>query len=222
MTFSIVPPATSVIHVCHNQHLNEARPKRCRCRKRIKLVDATIMVEKGFAQWLITSQIVLTGKEVCHLCLNEKIKKNCQHCAGTGEVEKSYPVNTYSSDIVLVTTGSTDDDGKTTYKPVLAPKTPRVATIEKAHIERAYVQNNKEEIERIEAYGLSTLETRIESGIGTEPDDDSETWSGRNFDHGRSPYARISDERTNGGNVGSRITKGFKAMDPYEEDEDYS
>jgi hypothetical protein len=214
------PVIQSTVHLCFNQHLNEKMPQHCRCRKRVKIADATQMVEKGFAQWIITSQVILTGKEICHMCLDDKTKKNCQHCKGTGEVEKSYPVNTYGNDVVLVATG-TEHDGRMVYRSVLAKQTPRVATIEKAHIERAYVQNNKEEQERIEAYGLMTLETRIEMGIGTEPSDHPDLWSGRKFDIGRSPYARISDERTNGGNIGSRISKGFRTTNPYEEDKEY-
>jgi hypothetical protein len=212
----------SLVHVCHQAHLGEAKPLKCRCRKRLSLASATALVEKGEAQWLVLSQTSAIYKETCRICLDDKIKKGCQHCGGTGQVEASRQVKLFGTDIVLVTVGSVNDDGALVYRPVLALKTPRTATIEKSHIEKAYLQGNKDEALRIEAYGLSTLQARIDAGIGTEPDDDSQTWSGRNFDHGRSPYARISDERTNGGNVGSRITKGFKAMDPYEEDEDYS
>jgi len=177
------------------------------------------MVEKGFAQWIILTQTTLTGKEICHLCLDEKVKKNCQHCKGTGEVEKSYVVNTYGGDIVLVATGS-EHEGKTTYRSVLAKKTPRVATIEKAHIERAYVQNDKEEQERIEAYGLMTLESRISMKIGVEPPDDLATGTGRKYDTGRSPFARISDERTSLGigKFGIRISEAVKIMYPNLED----
>jgi hypothetical protein len=172
------------------------------------------MVEKGFAQWLILGQTTVTGKEICSICLDDKIKKGCQHCRGTGQVEKSYPINTYGSDIVLVTTGSLDDDEQMVYKPILAQKTPRVATIEKAHIERAYVQNDKDEQERIEFYGLMTLESRIEMGIGVEPSDDPETGTGRKYDTGRSPFARISDERTSLGlgKIGARIVEGYKTI----------
>jgi hypothetical protein len=211
---------SSTIHTCHNQHLNEEMPEHCRCRKRIALAEAAEMVASGFAQWLIISQVILTGKEICPVCLDDDFRKNCLNCKRTGEVEKSYPVNTYSNDIVLVAVG-TEHDGKIIYKSVLAKQTPRVATIEKAHIERAYVQNDAAEQARIEAYGLMTLKARIEMGINPEPDDNPEEWDGRNFDRGRSPYARISDERTNSRSVGSRISEGFKTMDPYEHDKDY-
>lgn len=178
----------------------------------MSLAEATEMVAKGFAQWIILSQTVITGKEICPICLNEAVRKNCQNCKGLGEIEKSYPTNTYGSDIVLVTTGSEDDDGKMVYRPVTAKQTPRVATIERPHIERAYVQNDKDEQERIEAYGLMTLEARIEMGIGIEPPDDLTTGTGRRYDTGRSPFARISDERTTlgVGKIGLRITEGYK------------
>jgi hypothetical protein len=99
------------------------------------------------------------------------------------------------------------------YKPVKALKTPRVATIEKAHIYRAYVDGDKEEAERIEAYGLMTLEARIEMGIKPEPADDPKTGTGRNYDTGRSPFARIADERTSIGGIGKRIGEGFRIAD---------
>ncbi len=222
MTLSVVssgtqPTDSSVVHICFSQHLGETKPETCSCRKRIKLTEAAEMVAAGFAQWLIISQITLTGKEICPICLNDKVKKNCQHCAGAGEIEKSYPISTLSNDIVLVSVG-TEHDGRMIYRSVLAKQTPRVATIEKAHIERAYVQNNADEQERIEAYGLMTLEARIEMGINAEPDDNPEEWAGRNFDHGRSPYARISDERSSNGNIGSRIARGFRIMNADEDE----
>jgi hypothetical protein len=128
-------------------------------------------------------------------------------------VERVYANDTLSTDIVLVTAGSLDSDGVPVYKPVKALKTPRVATIERSHIEKAYLDGNKEEQERIEAYGLMTLQARIEMGIKPEPEDDPKTGTGRNYDRGRSPFARIADERTNIGGVGKRIGEGFRVMD---------
>jgi hypothetical protein len=209
------------VHACFAQNLNETKPEKCRCRQRLSLAEATREVQNGFAEWLILTRKTVTQKEICPICLNGDAKKSCQHCTKTGEIDVTHFINTYSQDIVLVTTGSENESGATTYRHVLALKTPRVATIEKAHIERAYVHNNAEEQERIEAYGLQTLQTRIDAGIGDEPSDDAKTWLGRNFDQGRSPYARVSDERSGAKSYGNRLSEGFKNMNPYEEDPDY-
>jgi hypothetical protein len=203
----------STVHACYNQHLNESKPRRCRCREKVSLAEATCQVEKGFAQWVILSQTLTTVKEICPICVNEGLKKGCQNCKGTGEVERSHPYNVLGTDIVLVTAGTADNDGWVVYKPVKALKTPRVATIERAHIERAYADGDKEEQARIEVYGLMTLEARIEMGITAEPVDDPRTGTGRNCDYGRSPFARIADERTSIGGVGKRIGEGFRVMD---------
>jgi hypothetical protein len=200
-------------HSCFSQNLGETKPRRCRCRKRLSLAEATKQVERGFAQWLILSRTFTTVKEICIVCANEKFKKSCQNCHGTGEVEKSYPHDILGTDIVLVTTGALNDDGIPVYRSVKAKQTPRVATIEKSHIEKAYLEGNKEETERIEIYGLMILEARIEMGIKPEPADDPRTGTGRHCDYGRSPFVRIADERTSIGGVGKRIGEGFAAMD---------
>lgn len=203
----------SVEHACYSPHLGEQKPRRCRCRKRISLLDATKMVEKGFAQWVILSRNLIKTIEICPICQNDALKKGCQNCKGTGEVERVYPNDILGTDIVLVTAGSPDSEGKTVYRPVKSLKTPRVATIERSHIEKAYLDGNKEEQDRIEAYGLMTLEARIEMGIKPEPADDPKTGTGRSFDRGRSPFARIADERTSIGGVGKRIGEGFRIAD---------
>jgi hypothetical protein len=205
----------SLVHVCFNQHLSEKKPKRCNCRKRISLTEATQQVEKGFAQWLILNEYTTIGSEICPICQNGDTKKNCQHCKTTGEVEKAYPVRVLGTDIVEVTAGCLDEENRIVYRSVKAKKTPRVATIEKAHIYRAFVDLDKEEQERIEAYGLMILESRIEMGIGVEPPNDLKNGTGRLYDYGRSPFARIADERTSlgAGKVGARICEGYVQND---------
>ena len=203
----------STTHSCYSQHLNEKKPKRCRCRKKLTLSEATREVEKGVAQWVVISQSTVTVKEICPICANEGLRKGCDTCRGTGEVERDYQHAVYGTDIVLVTTGSLNDDGLMVHRSVKALKTPRVATIEEEHITRAYVMGYQEERDRIEEYGLMTLEARTEMKIGVEPPDDPETGTGRNCDYGRSPFARIADERTSIGTVGKRITEGFNSMD---------
>lgn len=204
----------STVHTCHNQHLGENKPLRCTCRKKISLAEATKQVEKGFAQWIIKSQTTTTTKEICLICSNGETKKSCQNCKKSGLVEVSHQVKSFGTDIVLVTAGTADEKGNLVYKPVLALKTPRVATIEAPHIIRAYVYNVIEEQERVEIYGLLTLQARIEMGIGVEPPDDPKTGTGRNCDYGRSPFARISDERTSLGigKIGARISEGYKQI----------
>ncbi len=213
---------SSKVHVCHQAHLGENKPKRCNCRKRISLAEATQRVEQGFAAWLVLSEHTAISKEICPICQAGDIKKSCQHCKTTGEVERAHPVRVLGTDIVEVTAGSLDEDNQLVYRSVKAKQTPRVATIEKAHICRAYIDKDKSEQERIEAYGLMTLEARIEMGIGIEPADDPKTGIGRKYDCGRSPYARISDERTKlgVGKIGSRITEGYKQMSESEDGEE--
>ena len=215
------PKKSSLVHACFSQNLNEQKPKKCHCRQRMSLSEATEEVSRGSAEWLILTSKTHTDRQICPICLNAETKKTCQNCAQTGEIDEIHLVNAYSSDIVLVSVGSLNASGTTTYRHALALKTPRVATIEKAHIERAYVYNNQEEQERIEAYGMDTLQTRIDMGITDEPEGDAKTWTGRIFDYGRSPYARISDERSNAKGYGSRLTRAAKIMNPYEEDADY-
>lgn len=178
------------------------------------------MVEKGSAEWSVLSTTLVTGIETCPICQNGDTKKSCQHCRGAGEIEKTYPIVKHGTDIVLVTTGSPDDKGFLVYKPVLSKQTPRTATIEKSHIERAYVEGNADEAERIEFYGLMILQARIDMGIGVEPADDPKTGTGRGCDYGRSPFARISDERTSLGigKMGARINEGYKNMYPDEKE----
>lgn len=78
-------------------------------------------------------------------------------------------------------------------------RTPRGATIEKAHIERAYLfGGNPDERLRIEIYGLLTLLARVSVGktyvaLKAEPE------GGRENDWGRSVFASSTDERTPGG-----------------------
>lgn len=201
-------------HSCFSQNLNEKKPLKCTCRKRISLADATKKVERGFAEWLILSITFVTGLETCPICQNGDTKKSCQHCKGLGEIEKTYPIKKHGNDIVLTTTGSADDKGFLVFKPVLSKQTPRVATIEEEHIYRAFCSNNADEQARIEEYGLMILQSRIDMGIGVEPPDDPKTGTGRNRDYGRSPFARISDERTSLGigKIGARITEGYKQI----------
>jgi hypothetical protein len=78
-------------------------------------------------------------------------------------------------------------------------QTPRGATIEKAHIERAYAfGGDEEERERIEEYGILTLLARVRIGryfVNLKP----EPAGGRANDWGRPIFAKVTEERTEGG-----------------------
>ena len=101
----------------------------------------------------------------------------------------------------------TDHKARKTVRSMIAKKTPRVATIEKAHIERAYVKGVKEEQQRIEYFKLTEFFTRMFVGllekhivaIGIEPEDNRELRTGRTYDYGWAPFSTIKDDRTEGG-----------------------
>jgi hypothetical protein len=212
----------SRVHVCYSQHLNEKGPKKkCRCREKISLTEATQRVRDGFAQWIILGKTIVEGKGICPICENGSLKKGCQSCKGSGEVTTYHEIKTESNNIVAVTSATPEPGRAPVYRPVLALKTPRVATIEKAHIHRAYLgtvahpNGDPEEQARIDAYGLSILETRIEMGIGVEPPDDPKTATGRKYDWGRASFASVPDSRTSlgTGKIGARIAEGFKMIE---------
>ena len=77
-------------------------------------------------------------------------------------------------------------------------KTPRSASIEKAHMERAYIDLDEEEAARIEEYGLITVLSRVRIGryyatMKQEPD------GGRRHDYGRPILYMPDNDRTPGG-----------------------
>src|ERR1700674_1691265 len=198
----------SRVHVCFQQSLNESRPKKkCKCRKKVSISEATRLVEQGTAQWLILDRYTVIDKEVCPICSGGSLKKGCQNCGGSGKIETQNQVEVLGNDIVLATAASQEKNRPPVYRSVLALKTPRVATVERSHIEKAYLDGNKDEADRIEAYGMMILEARIEMGIGVEPPDNPETGTGRRYDYGRTPFARISDERTGIGKTGAKIVE---------------
>lgn len=84
-------------------------------------------------------------------------------------------------------------------------KTPRGATIEKAHIERAYVDGDAEEQRRIETYGLLTLLTRLSCGKTLKRHEIEPP--GRETDWGRPILTFFNDDRVRGVFVSSRRTE---------------
>src|ERR1035437_4208626 len=116
------------VHYCFSQHLNEAMPprkrvekrsknkggcncKRCKCREEVSLVRAKQLVESGAAEWLVIGINRVRFKDICPICLNDKLlKKSCSICGKTGEVMKTVFSPIRSNDIVMVTTGSGEPD----------------------------------------------------------------------------------------------------------------
>lgn len=185
----------SRVHHCISQEmvaqgLEEPPAKKCKCRKFIPYKKADGLVKAGSARWIVTARERGTREEACPLCNGEKEVKNCAACNGLGKQTTAAVWDTYNYDIVLVSQASADLKEKK-YRPALAMKTPRVATIESEHIERAFVEGNKDAQDRIEEYGMLILDARTYIGkdrifaIGVEPLDDPKTGTGRNYDFGR-------------------------------------
>lgn len=102
----------SLVHHCHSQNLNEPRPAKCRCRYRVTTEQAKKLVEEGLASYLIVDW-------------------------KTDSAGQSVPVTSWN-----LVWGSKQEDSVEDLEKVrsaFALKTPRVQTIEKAHMERAYV-----------------------------------------------------------------------------------
>ena len=160
----------SKVHYCFSQHLNESLPprkclgacaknkrrcscKRCKCREEVSLSRAHQLVKSGVAQWVLLKKEPVEIKKICPICTNDELlKKSCLLCRKTGEVVTTEYVQHQSNDIVMVTTGS-GDENEQVFRSVMSKQTPRVATIEEAHIIRAYVNGYPEDRERIEVYG---------------------------------------------------------------------
>lgn len=106
------------------ESLGETRPARCRCSFRVTSAEAEALVENGIAQYLITEWRFNADKRVFFPAPNPNLVWGGKQAEDLGLVRASF-----------------------------AAKTPRVQTIEKAHIERAYVDGKQEDIERIEEWG---------------------------------------------------------------------
>ena len=183
------------VHTCKSreyvaQGIDDPPADRCRCRKTISKEKAKQKVDEGEARFVVLSRTHEPAEVPCPLCNADLEVKNCANCHGTGRVEIDNVRQEYGDDIVLVSRSAVDKKEKK-YRPALAMKTPRVATIEKNHIELAYVYEVKEAQERIEEYGRLILDARMFVGknripiIGVEPEDDPNTGQGRQFDYGR-------------------------------------
>jgi hypothetical protein len=173
-----------------SQGLEEPPANKCNCRKFISYKKADEKVKNGEARWVVTARERGTQEEICSLCNGDPEVKNCAKCEGNGKYLVPAVWDTYNNDIALTSQSSYDKKEKK-YRPALAMKTPRVATIESEHIERAYVENVKEAKERIEEYGYLILDARAFIGpnripaIIPEPANNPKTGEGRDYDYGR-------------------------------------
>jgi len=166
--------------------------------------EAKELVDQGIACPVVLEWILTERDAPCKYC-NDETLKSCQVCGSTGIVKIPAADARYSvSEIVYV---SEDKDART-FRSGVAKKTPRVATIEKAHIERAYCSDaGEEERRRIELYSLTEFFTRMFLGklenlipaIQDEPANNPETRTGRDCDYGYAPFSLITEERTQGG-----------------------
>lgn len=106
------------------KQLGEIRPEKCRCSYRVTTLEAEALVKNGIADYLITDWRYNEEKKVFFPIEGPNLVWGGKQAENLGLVRSS-----------------------------LAAKTPRVQTIEKAHIERAFVDLREDEIERIEIWG---------------------------------------------------------------------
>lgn len=192
---------TSRVHHCISQEyvsqgIADPPAVKCRCRKFIPIAKATEMVKNGEARWVVTKRTPDYKEITCRLCKGDKTVKACASCKDTRVETVNKPYEEYSNDIVRVSRLAVNPKEKK-YRPALAMKTPRVATIESKHIVRAYVNDNEKEAEaakiRIEEYGALILKARIFVRTGKyptimmrfEPENNREKGEGRDYDYGR-------------------------------------
>lgn len=193
-----------LVHHCISQEmvaqgLEQPPAKKCNCRLMILRSTANEKVKNGEARWVVIKRERGVQDVPCRLCKGNPEIVNCANCKGKGTEPKHVVWDTFNErQIVLVSQASIDAKEKK-YRPALAMKTPRVATVESEHIERAYVDGNKEAQARIEEYGnliqwelqelgaqLNDRETGEEIIPGKpEPENNRNKGEGRDYDYGR-------------------------------------
>jgi RecJ-like exonuclease len=172
----------SKIHSCRGQEavvLEEKEPPapKCSCRLIINITEATAIVKRGEAKWIVVSRTRGVRDVICSHCKGGQDVKICAKCSGTGKQEESYTEDIPGTDIVYTSADSVDESERKKRK-WLAPKTPRVATIESEHIERAYVSGVKEAVERIEEYGMLIIKDRLRQlAVGVTNEEFEEAWA---------------------------------------------
>jgi hypothetical protein len=167
-----------LVHSCFQKKKKVLSPTKCRCRQYLSVMEAASLVNQGLAQYVIASEKIVESDEVCNVCAGiDNLKKTCTVCGGTGSVKHSKVFVIRGEDIIYISL-----DGKKNAKTTKVKKSP---TIEKAHIERAYVDGNITDQSRIESYGVSNKEFLISLISGFEPEDDASKGTGRRYDYGR-------------------------------------
>lgn len=181
------------VHTCIKQEkvvyglLEPDQAGKCPCRERVTLRKATQMVKDGEADWTVKSRTRGERMEECTLCGGAG-DKTCAKCKGVGKTLEAYVEDIPADDIIRISREAIADKKRSF---ALKNKTPRVATIEAEHIERAYVEGNRDAQLRIEEYGMLILDARTYQGpgrvlmIGIEPSNDQEKGTGRDYDYGR-------------------------------------
>jgi hypothetical protein len=178
----------SKVHDCVSQEmvaqgLEEPPAKKCRCRRKIEYKQADQMVKKGEARWVVVGRERGTQDQICTICGGDATIKNCANCGGKGKIVVAAVWETYNYDIVLVAQASFDLKEKK-YRPARAMKTPRVATIESEHIERAYVEGVPEAAARIEEYGMLIVKEQLRQlAVGLSNEEFDAAW--REYEDGK-------------------------------------
>lgn len=170
------------VHTC-NQRIQGDLSDKCRCRRFVTQHTASRLVDEGIAAYVVKSYKTIKEELKCPVCENiEDLKKSCSLCGKTGTVFDKKTIFEYGEDIYM--------------RPFL--RTPRTATIEKNHVEYAFIKLDKNARRRIELYhqldqlSMAKLGAELRDSNGEiliegtpEPKDDPKTATGRRYDYGR-------------------------------------
>ncbi len=192
------------------QGIEDPPAAKCRCRQSISKEKAKKKVDDGEARFVVLKRDYEQVEVPCPLCQADPEFKNCPNCNGTGRGKVDNVKEQLGDDIVLVSRAAKDKRERK-YRPALAMKTPRVATIESEHLELAFSgsvetkvvdgkkirvwanlqANAKAAQDRIEEYGRLILEARAYIGpdkipaIKPEPENNAKKGTGFDYDYGR-------------------------------------
>lgn len=171
---------------------NDILPAGCRCRLFVTLSRAQELINNGEAANVAVLRKVVPVEEPCTICGQDPVfVKSCTNCDKTGIVKSNDYRIIRGEDIVFVSN---------------LKKTPRTATIEKAHIERTFEGHRNEGV-RTDFYEILTVEFLNSLGATvyqngrvvedefidgklirkgkSEPTDDPQLHTGREYDYGR-------------------------------------
>lgn len=228
----------SIVHHCTRQEKVAERTAEppaasCNCKRVVSYKQADEMVKNGTALWVVVARERGVEAVVCPLCAAQKDVKNCARCEGTGKIEQPAVWDKYNGDIVLISHRNKSNRVSTPHAPTISAKHILRAYVKSetrelvqraqnakgdwrdegfAEVEQVSPQQAKAARDRIDEYGLLTLEARIfpgpdrcthdakfkctrcEVGLPTgvrfaaikpEPEDNPKTSTGREYDFGR-------------------------------------